>query len=791
MSQLPGPVGTLATRNWIIWALGCEREFHEVEVAIPDRLLRVLSARRVTNQDPEVLRQLTANFLAAQPVDSAFTQEVVGLAAVELASTRERSIVTQIGAETDSGSGLKFLLAVLLLIGLVGTTLSYVMPWISAAYYAIWAIDLVRGGTDRQLLSVVEQPELGWLTSLGVMFVCWALVCFLLHRYRGFILNRYQVWRGDMPLSSRLMVILNDWTSYLPASISVPKMEFDNGTLPTLITNIRDGASFEPAYMGVRSTSFQQTGPKFGNLPIVVYSSSATNINYAIAGRVLVPVPNVLTMAPVTVRTFTVARDGSWQWTTVARPVWDLVISAMVDGHWARSFALVQNEPRIDTWDWINRRQLSRQKKRYTDAMRRLQVMGGHENIRGFYSRTAFAKGEKTFDSTKLPRAIIGSTDEFQVCCGPEVERAGRVLHTLCDTDVAGRLKIRWTEGWTSARLTQEFNLAVTRATAANVPVANGYTAMVVGCDRARRFLGSITIFVLGDDNLIVYADPFTGEVKYAANDLTKYDSTHNSQSWRAAKQFYKAIGMYDEVIGHLKRACSLRGKSVKGGYFTSKWNMPSGNPDTCLRNSLINIFFTASWFYYVLQHSILREHFVLRGPSVRGSPILSLEEWITRCGFLPKLKVSGDVRNVDFLGGIFLARDNGTGFEWVPKVFRLIHRLSYCVDSRMDAVVYNRAVAECYQAWQNVPVLGQWVQATLARNVTTNSAVVEELKREQLAYKLTPSHCQSVTNAFLNHYGLGVFQLERLNNTIRDCAGMAIEVSSPDFEACFQLDLA
>lgn len=543
------------------------------------------------------------------------------------------------------------------------------MAALSRLYAAHQAYFAYRNGILA--LSETSVWRSGALTSTGLGLLAWAgklvfaiIVCACFRR-------RFST-RSSFLLTVLSLLAVKHFTSKWPdalrpappvtATTLIPASECAK-SIPQLDEEKRVGCSVnqQPTLVEKRKQFFKRLCEVPANLTVQVFSTSMVNLHCSVLGRVMRKRPD-----PV---------PDLW---ADAMQLWD---SRVLD---ATRDELIAAYPVPSTEAWISSRKLPSQRRLYTRAAHALQEHEGDiTRVKNWAQRKIFVKREKTFVAGKLPRVIVGSVPELQVYFGPFFAAFDHRLQ-----DALWKLGIVYCVGLTAQALSEKLTDAFCRARA-HRPTDDA--------------LAGVTIFVLGDDQLIILGDG-EGGIVFIENDMGAFDTTHHRHSLALRLKAYSSLGMSPKDLALWEDANGekITMTPVVGyGKYTVDYNMCSGNPDTCSGNSTINGVTCAT--------SVAK----LR-PTLCGDPAIAtkeLESLYTQFGFIPKTVISKDQHAVSFLSGIVL--DDAAGRQvWVPKVFRMIVKLCFTIDPNINERLLRLGIRRSFNWFSFVPVFRGFLSA-------------------------------------------------------------------------------
>lgn len=210
---------------------------------------------------------------------------------------------------------------------------------------------------------------------------------------------------------------------------------------------------------------------------------------------------------------------------------------------------------------------------------------------------------------------------------------------------------------------------------------------------------------------------------KKLENDFSFFDSSIGVPAQKFLMSLYKYTGITQHEPDYMKykAAQSLKtsGRSMTGVTFKVQGTMKSGACDTCLGNSLVNVYshvYVLSKINNITIPQLMRKmRMVILGddnltflhPSISSE---GLEEGLIRLGFCSKLKIKKDLNELVFLNQRLYPSNHGP--QLAPLPGRIISRLGWTVKNPKCPPAYFNAI--CYSflsTCHHVPILREYFE--------------------------------------------------------------------------------
>jgi hypothetical protein len=207
-------------------------------------------------------------------------------------------------------------------------------------------------------------------------------------------------------------------------------------------------------------------------------------------------------------------------------------------------------------------------------------------------------------------------------------------------------------------------------------------------------------------------------------DDFSLYDSTFNIKAQTLVQWLYSLAGSdFDPWFASVRRAqTTVQGVGREGWRYTVEATMKSGQADTCLANTIVNLLghLFAIWLLNGRPplHSLLSCVAMagLGDDNVMATSYtnMDLAPVLLKLGFIAKLKRCGCINDLVFLNNRFYPMDDGS--VWLgPKIGRILARSGTAIDIQRLPYVYLRGNALGLAATvQHVPILREFVQHTV-----------------------------------------------------------------------------
>ncbi len=309
-------------------------------------------------------------------------------------------------------------------------------------------------------------------------------------------------------------------------------------------------------------------------------------------------------------------------------------------------------------------------------AFERLASPCTDEDVRKMLKIKMFLKLEKidkadwgSFDPLTAPRAISSFSALCNVATGPPVARMQHALHAV------------W--GYVSGVICNSLPSIC-------FPAAMNLDKLSTVFTRAiNRFAGGQAL----------------------ENDFTLYDSTHSPESQRVLLRIYERLGIFDDypLFERVRRgqAGACHGLTRHGWEFIEQSTLKSGQADTCLANTIINVLV----HLHILSRlnptltlgQILNRTFIA---AMGDDNVLYADPEICTAGmgamfeaygFIAKQKQVNRPQDVTFLNLWFLEAKPGV-YQAVPNFFRLFAKMGYATEEQRNWRAYYDGVVQCFE---------------------------------------------------------------------------------------------
>lgn len=207
-------------------------------------------------------------------------------------------------------------------------------------------------------------------------------------------------------------------------------------------------------------------------------------------------------------------------------------------------------------------------------------------------------------------------------------------------------------------------------------------------------------------------------------DDFSNYDSTQCEFADQLAIQLLKAIGFEDELLFwklRLTQTKALSGKGPHGVFIVTPQSMKSGQADTCVTNTIINVVVHLAALCLVntwikdgaldFEHALSQCSMMVMGDDILlftapGVAVQGIAREIEQLGLISKFFTRENPDDAVFLN-LIPYRLSQTECRFAPKVGRLLARLGWSVAQQNDLLSYNCAIGKGFLAsCAHVPVL-------------------------------------------------------------------------------------
>jgi len=325
--------------------------------------------------------------------------------------------------------------------------------------------------------------------------------------------------------------------------------------------------------------------------------------------------------------------------------------------------------------------------------------------------------------------------------------------------------------------------------------------------------------FSAGDNSVDLskwFAKMYGEQRDIAANDMTCYDACFHQGCHKLMLDIYRQLGCDDAEACMIARAGQVNpiGYTRHGLKYRVEGTMRSGAADTCLANSVVNIFM----HYFALQE--LKLPFQKFSMAAMGDDtiVLSSNDLTGMCdilmslGFLPKFQRNLPLWNAVYLN--MLPYPSSDGIRFAPLIGRLLARLGWSTTYHKKWREYQYGVYKAFQSCTNhVPILRVLVKGILSklssqydRGYETSMEFVNEWRfksvlsynyedRKYTMLEQEPSEIVPEVWDFLSsRYGVPVAELQAteawLETTIQKSESTALVLFHPVLERLCEVDL-
>jgi len=293
-------------------------------------------------------------------------------------------------------------------------------------------------------------------------------------------------------------------------------------------------------------------------------------------------------------------------------------------------------------------------------------------------------------------------------------------------------------------------------------------------------------------------------------DDFGQFDASQSLPVQKFLVWFYEKTGIFKNDSRFKKYKCAQSYKTNGGTSFGVKFKvvgtMKSGASDTCLGNTLVNVFAhlyclakinnttIASLKSKVRMAALGDDNLAFVHPSLTTK---GLEEQMIKLGFLAKTLRKKRVEDIVFLN----QRPYRVGEEyvWAPLIGRLISRLFWTTKSPRDPLVYTSEIVRAFMTTANhVPILNDF----LMRIWYLTSPEVIGVNKHRRGFNLTdemylkivnqsPSmESQETRDMVMSIYGLSSLDFDQLRHYIQTLPSLTTTLSHPLLDRLFDVDL-
>jgi hypothetical protein len=298
-------------------------------------------------------------------------------------------------------------------------------------------------------------------------------------------------------------------------------------------------------------------------------------------------------------------------------------------------------------------------------------------------------------------------------------------------------------------------------------------------------------------------------------NDFSYYDSSISTHAQAVLIRLYSKTGILEHApsFHRVKLAQSMKtsGRSRLGIKMIAKGTMKSGASDTCLGNSVLNVFAHLHCLAAINHCAVSQLHTKVRMAILGDDNIMfvhpsltvvGLAEEIAKLGFTSKLKQVSKVTDLVFLNNRLYPTVDGLRFG--PLLGRLLTRLGFTTKKMRDSAPYIEAISQGFAAPATyVPVLANYVARIHELTGRSCNAGVNKRRlkpgyatfRQIFPYKPYSPMTHETTREMRRHvmfeiYGITDTELGGLETLMNQLPALVCSMSSPALERIIDRDV-